>query len=170
MAQFISTTKDNVKTLNIKQTVIIEDKVVDNKKVRNVYLGNYGRRQDAFYEGMQAHEMKGSRKSNTIYRLLKLGKLLAEVATKGYNVKTNYFITEDYDDAVKVLRQKEVSEEAAQEVATEEVVAPEEPVVSEEVAAPEEPVVSETVEEPEVSEEVEETVEEEAPEEVAPEA
>ena len=158
MAQFISTTKDNVKTLNIKQTVIIEDKVVDNKKVRNVYLGNYGRRQDAFYEGMQAHEMKGSRKSNTFYRLLKLGKLLAEVGTKGYNVKTNYFITEDYDDAVKVLRQKEVSEEAAQEVATEEVVAPEEPEVSE------------TVEEPEVSEEVEETVEEEAPEEVAPEA
>ena len=158
MAQFISTTKDNVKTLNIKQTVIIEDKVVDNKKVRNVYLGNYGRRQDAFYEGMQAHEMKGSRKSNTFYRLLKLGKLLAEVGTKGYNVKTNYFITEDYDDAVKVLRQKEVSEEVAQEVATEEVVAPEEPVVSE------------AVEEPEVSEEVEETVEEEAPEEVAPEA
>lgn len=158
MAQFISTTKDNVKTLNIKQTVIIEDKVVDNKKVRNIYLGNYGRRQDAFYEGMQAHEMKGSRKSNTIYRLLKLGKLLAEVGTKGYNIKTNYFITEDYDDAVKVLRQKEVSEEAAQEVAPEEVVAPEEPVVSE------------TVEEPEVSEEVEETVEEEAPEEVAPEA
>ena len=158
MAQFISTTKDNVKTLNIKQTVIIEDKVVDNKKVRNVYLGNYGRRQDAFYEGMQAHEMKGSRKSNTFYRLLKLGKLLAEVNIKGYNIKTNYFITEDYDDAVKVLRQKEVSEEAAQEVATEEVVAPEEPVVSE------------TVEEPEVSEEVEETVEEEAPEEVAPEA
>ena len=158
MAQFISTTKDNVKTLNIKQTVIIEDKVVDNKKVRNIYLGNYGRRQDAFYEGMQAHEMKGSRKSNTVYRLLKLGKLLAEVGTKGYNVKTNYFITEDYDDAVKVLRQKEVSEEAAQEVATEEVVAPEEPVVSE------------TVEEPEVSEEVEEAVEEEAPEEVAPEA
>lgn len=143
MAQFISTTKDNVKTLNIKQTVIIEDKVVDNKKVRNVYLGNYGRRQDAFYEGMQAHEMKGSRKSNTIYRLLKLGKLLAEVGTKGYNVKTNYFITEDYDDAVKVLRQKEVSEEAAQVVATEEVVAPEEQVVSETV---------------------EETVEEEAPE------
>ena len=158
MVQFISTTKDNVKTLNIKQTVIIEDKVVDNKKVRNVYLGNYGRRQDAFYEGMQAHEMKGSRKSNTVYRLLKLGKLLAEVGTKGYNVKTNYLITEDYDDAVKVLRQKEVSGEAAQEVATEEVVAPEEPVVSE------------TVEEPEVSEEVEETVEEEAPEEVAPEA
>ena len=154
MAQFISTTKDNVKTLNIKQTVIIEDKVVDSKKVRNIYLGNYGRRQDAFYEGMQAHEMKGSRKSNTIYRLLKLGKLLAEVGTKGYNIKTNYFITEDYDDAVKVLRQKEVSEEAAQE----------------EVVAPEEPVVSETVEEPEVSEEVEETVEEEAPEEVAPEA
>lgn len=154
MAQFISTTKDNVKTLNIKQTVIIEDKVVDNKKVRNIYLGNYGRRQDAFYEGMQAHEMKGSRKSNTFYRLLKLGKLLAEVGTKGYNVKTNYFITEDYDDAVKILRQKEVSEEAAQE----------------EVVAPEEPVVSETVEEPEVSEEVEETVEEEAPEEVAPEA
>ena len=158
MAQFISTTKDNVKTLNIKQTVIIEDKVVDNKKVRNVYLGNYGRRQDAFYEGMQAHEMKGSRKSNTVYRLLKLGKLLAEVGTKGYNIKTNYLITEDYDDAVKVLRQKEVSEEVAQEVATEEVVAPEEPVVSE------------TVEEPEVSEEAEETVEEEAPEEVAPEA
>ena len=158
MAQFISTTKDNVKTLNIKQTVIIEDKVVDNKKVRNVYLGNYGRRQDAFYEGMQAHEMKGSRKSNTFYRLLKLGKLMAEVNIKGYNIKTNYFITEDYDDAVKVLRQKEVSEEAAQEVATEEVVAPEEPEVSE------------TVEEPEVSEEVEETVEEEAPEEVAPEA
>ena len=159
MAQFISTTKDNVKTLNIKQTVIIEDKVVDNKKVRNVYLGNYGRRQDAFYEGMQAHEMKGSRKSNTFYRLLKLGKLLAEVGTKGYNVKTNYFITEDYDDAVKVLRQKEVSEEVAQEevVATEEVVAPEEPVVSEEVA--QEEVVA-----------TEETVEEEAPEEVAPEA
>ena len=162
MAQFISTTKDNVKTLNIKQTVIIEDKVVDNKKVRNIYLGNYGRRQDAFYEGMQAHEMKGSRKSNTVYRLLKLGKLLAEVGTKGYNVKTNYFITEDYDDAVKVLRQKEVSEEVAQK----EVVAPEEPEVSEEVAQEEAVATEEVVapEEPEVSEEVEETVEEEAPE------
>lgn len=104
MAQFINTTKDNVKALNTKQTVIIEEKIVDNKKVRNVYLGNYKRRQDAFYEGMQAHEMKGSRKEGTFYRLLKLGKLLAEVSKKGYNTKTNYLITDDYNDETVVTR------------------------------------------------------------------
>lgn len=124
MAQFINTTKDNVKALNAKQTVIVETVIVDNKKVRNVYLGNYKRRQDAFYEGMATSDMKASRKTQKSYRLLKLSKLLAEVSVKGYNTKTNYFITEDYsDDQVIVHAQPEIEPEAEAVVETEEVAA-----------------------------------------------
>lgn len=105
MAKFINTTKDNVKNLNEKQTVIVETIIEDNKKVRNVYLGNYKRRQDAYYEGMATSDMKASRKTQKSYRLLKLAKLLAEVSVKGYNTKTNYLITEDYDDEKVVKRE-----------------------------------------------------------------
>lgn len=118
MAQYINTTKDNVKNLNSKQTVIVETVIADNKKTRNVYLGNYKRRQDAYYEGMVANDMKASRKTGTTYRLLKLGKLLAEVSVKGYNTKTNYLITENYkDDTVIVRPVEEVTEEATPAIA-----------------------------------------------------
>ena len=110
MANFINTTKDNVKNLNEKQTVIVETKIEDNKKVRNIYLGNYKRRQDAYYEGMVASDMKASRKTGTSYRLLKLGKLLAEVGKKGYNTKTNYLITDNYDNDQVVKREVAVAE------------------------------------------------------------
>ncbi len=114
MANFINTTKDNVKNLNEKQTVIVETIIEDNKKVRNVYLGNYKRRQDAYYEGMVASDMKASRKTQKSYRLLKLAKLLAEVSVKGYNTKTNYLITDNYNDEQVIVRAKaeEVAEEA----------------------------------------------------------
>lgn len=103
MAQFNNTTKDNIKNLNSKQTVIVETVTVDGKKTRNVYLGNYKRRKDAYYEGMAANGMKASRKEQKEYRLLKLSKLLAEVSVKGYNTKTNYLITDNYNDEEPVV-------------------------------------------------------------------
>lgn len=114
MAKFINTTKDNVKNLNEKQTVIVETIIEDNKKVRNVYLGNYKRRQDAYYEGMATSDMKASRKTQKSYRLLKLAKLLAEVSVKGYNTKTNYFITDNYNDEEVVKRAEEVTTAVAE--------------------------------------------------------
>lgn len=114
MANFINTTKDNVKNLNEKQTVIVETVIEDNKKVRNVYLGNYKRRQDAYYEGMVTSNMKASRKTQKSYRLLKLGKLLAEVSVKGYNTKTNYLITDNYNDEQVVKRAEEVTTAVAE--------------------------------------------------------
>lgn len=114
MANFINTTKDNVKNLNEKQTVIVETVTNEGKKTRNVYLGNYKRRQDAYFEGMVASGMKASRKEQKEYRLLKLSKLLAEVSVKGYNTKTNYLITDNYNDEQVIVRAKteEVAEEA----------------------------------------------------------
>ena len=114
-----STEKKDIINLNPKQTVIVEVVTTDNKKTCNVYLGNYKRRQDAYYLGMVPNEMKEVRKGETKkhYRLLKLFKLLAEVSVKGYNTKTNYLITETYDNAVVVKHdQPNVPEEAPAEV------------------------------------------------------
>lgn len=107
MANYNNTTKDNVKTLNPKQTVIVELITEAGKKVKNIYLGNFKRRQDAFYIGMEG--MKGTRKGEVKkeYRLLKLAKALAEVSVKGYNIKTNYLITENYNDEAYVVNVKE---------------------------------------------------------------
>ena len=104
-----NSTKDAVKALNNKQTVIIETVTENGKKTRNVYAGNFKRRQDAYYIGMEG--MKAVRKGETTkeYRLLKLGKLIAEVSKKGYNTKTNYLITEDYNDETVVKRTEEVT-------------------------------------------------------------
>lgn len=115
MANFINTTKDNVKNLNEKQTVIVETITNEGKKTRNVYLGNYKRRQDAYFEGMVASGMKASRKEQKEYRLLKLSKLLAEVSVKGYNTKTNYLITDNYNDEEVVVRAKAEEEAPAVE-------------------------------------------------------
>lgn len=115
MAQFNNTTKKDIKDLNPKQTVILE-LVTDpeSKKTLNVYLGNWKRRQDAYYIGMVGNNMKEVRKGDTKkhYRLLKLSKLLAEVGVPGYNTKTNYLITESYDNDV-VVKQPNVPEEVA---------------------------------------------------------
>jgi len=109
MAQFNNTTKKDIKDLNPKQTVIIEVVTKDGKKAVNVYLGNWKRRQDAFYLGMVANGMKEVRKGEETkhYRLLKLSKLLAEVGVPGYNTKTNYLITEGYNNDEVVARPKE---------------------------------------------------------------
>lgn len=115
MAQFNNTTKKDIKDLNPKQTVILE-LVTDSegKKTLNVYLGNWKRRQDAYYIGMVGSDMKEVRKGDTKkhYRLLKLSKVLAEVSVPGYNTKTNYLITESYDNDV-VVKQPNVPEEVA---------------------------------------------------------
>lgn len=132
MAQFNTTTKDNVKALNQKQTVIVETVTTNGKKTRNVYLGNYKRRQDAYYLGMVENGMKTVRKGETLksYRLLKLSKLLAEVSVKGYNTKTNYLTVDTYTEDTYTVR-------AAADVPAE--AAPEEPViVPDEEMAPEE--------------------------------
>lgn len=117
MAQFNNTTKKDVKDLNPKQTVIIEAVIKDNKKVVNIYLGNWKRRQDAYYLGMVAEGMKEVRKGEETkhYRLLKLSKLLAEVGAPGYNTKTNYLIIEGYNNDEVVARAKE--EKLPEEVA-----------------------------------------------------
>lgn len=119
MANFINTTKDNVKNLNEKQTVIVETVTNEGKKTRNVYLGNYKRRQDAYFEGMVASGMKASRKEQKEYRLLKLSKLLAEVSVKGYNTKTNYLITDNYNDEQVIVRAKAEEEAPAEAPAAE---------------------------------------------------
>lgn len=114
--KYINSTKDNVKNLNTKQTVIVEDIDENGKKSRNVYAGNFKRRQDAFYLGMEG--MKATRKGETkkSYRLLKLGKLLAEVGKKGYNTKTSYLIAEEYSQE-PVVYTKPAAEEVTEEPA-----------------------------------------------------
>lgn len=118
-----NSTKDAVKALNNKQTVIIETVTENGKKTRNIYAGNFKRRQDAYYIGMEG--MKAVRKGETTkeYRLLKLGKLIAEVSKKGYNTKTNYFVAENYsEEPVKYIK-PEAAEEPAAEVTETEAVA-----------------------------------------------
>lgn len=117
-----NSTKDAVKALNNKQTVIIETVTTTDEKgkaktVKNVYAGNFKRRQDAYYIGMEG--MKAVRKGETTkeYRLLKLGKLIAEVSKKGYNTKTNYFIAENYSEEPVKYAKPETAEEPAAEVA-----------------------------------------------------
>lgn len=140
MNTYNNTTKANVKDLNAKQTVIIEVVTTtegDKKKVvKNIYLGNWKRRRDAYYLGMVEDEMKEVRKGETTksYRLLKLSKALAEVSVPGYNTKTNYLLIEGYNNETPVA----ISE--APKEAPEEVEAPEEAtdVVVEEEAAEEE--------------------------------
>ena len=119
--KYIATTKKDVQNLNVKQTVIIETVTENGKKTRNIYIGNFKRRRDAFYIGMEG--MKAVRKGETTkeYRLLKLDKLIAEVSAKGYNTKTNYLISEDYKEDEKVVWTKPEAE------TTEEVVAEEQP-------------------------------------------
>lgn len=116
-----NSTKDAIKALNDKQTVIIETVTENGKKTRNVYAGNFKRRQDAFYIGMEG--MKPVRKGETTkeYRLLKLGKLIAEVSKKGYNTKTNYLVAENYsEEPVKYIKPETAEEAPAAEPAAEE--------------------------------------------------
>lgn len=128
MNTYNNTTKKDIKDLNAKQTVIIEVVTTiegDKKKVvKNIYLGNWKRRQDAYYLGMVEDGMKVIRKGEVTksYRLLKLSKALAEVSVPGYNTKTNYLIIEGYNDEAVIVRTKEV--EVPEEVA----VNPESPV------------------------------------------
>lgn len=133
MNTYNNTTKANVKDLNAKQTVIIEVVTTtenDKKKVvKNIYLGNWKRRRDAYYLGMVEDGMKEVRKGETTksYRLLKLSKALAEVSVPGYNTKTNYLITEAYNnDAVVTVPENEAAPEVPEEEKTEEVVPEEE--------------------------------------------
>ena len=120
MNTYNNTTKKDIKDLNAKQTVIIEVVTTtegDKKKVvKNIYLGNWKRRQDAYYLGMVEDGMKVIRKGETTknYRLLKLSKALAEVSVPGYNTKTNYLITESYDNDVVVKHDRpNIPEEVA---------------------------------------------------------
>lgn len=92
-------TKDAVKALNPKQTVIVEETIQEGKKTRTVYAGNFKKRAAAYHIGMEGLE-KATRKEpvKRSYRLLKLAKLLAEVSVKGYNTKTNYRVAESYSE------------------------------------------------------------------------
>ena len=94
MAKYIYTevTKDAVKALEPKQTVIVEDLAEGKVKTRKVYLANWKDRRHAFAVYQANSDMKTSRKDKVRrFRLLKLHRLLDEVKVPGYNTKTIYY-------------------------------------------------------------------------------
>lgn len=83
--------KETVKTLEPKQTVIVEDLQEGKDKKRTVYLGNWKDRRHAFAVYKEDNNMKTCRKDKIRrFRLLKLHRLLDEVKVPGYNTKTVY--------------------------------------------------------------------------------
>lgn len=95
MEKYIYTevTKDAVKAMEPKQTVIVEDLQEGKNKKRTVYLGNWKDRRHAFAFYQANNDMKTSRKDKIRrFRLLKLHRLLEEVKVPGYNTKTIYHV------------------------------------------------------------------------------
>lgn len=94
MEKYIYTeaTKDAVKAMEPKQTVIVEDLQEGKNKKRTVYLGNWKDRRHAFAVYQANNDMKTSRKDKIRrFRLLKLHRLLDELRVPGYNAKTVYY-------------------------------------------------------------------------------
>lgn len=94
--------KNDVKKLNNRQTVMIETINTKGKIETNVYLGNFTRRSDAYYNCYVKGEFKPIYKGETTksYRLLKLFRTLKEVSET--EMKVNWLKLEDYKpDPVK---------------------------------------------------------------------
>ena len=108
--------KKTAKGLNLKQTVLIETVVENNKTSINVYMNNSRKRSEAFYE-MYKDAFKPSKKKDEVqksYRLLKFQKALDEIGNKGAKEGVSFFQSETYKpDPVK-----EVKETPAEEAET----------------------------------------------------
>lgn len=100
--------RNEVKKLNQKQTVLLETITSNGKVETNVYLGNFCKRSEAYYDCYVAGEFKPVRKGDVtkFYRLLKLFRFLDE--TKDNDQKKNpihYFKLEAYKpDPVKEVK------------------------------------------------------------------
>ena len=112
--------KASAKKLNLKQTVLIETIVENNKTAINVYMNNSRKRSEAFYE-MYKDNFKPSKKKDEVqksYRLLKFQKALDEIGNKGAKEGVSFFQSETYKaDPVKEV--KETSAEEAETTETE---------------------------------------------------
>lgn len=122
MANYNNIDKKAVKALNQKQTVLIETITNEGKVETNVYLGNFHKRSEAYYEGYVAGEFKPTRKGDTTksYRLLKLFKFINETANNDQKKSPiHYHKLETYKpDPVKEVKAEaaEASAEPAAEV------------------------------------------------------
>lgn len=100
--------RNEVKKLNQKQTILIET-ITDNGKVEtNVFLGNFCKRSEAYYDCYVAGEFKPVRKGDTtkFYRLLKLYRFIDETANNDQKKSPiHYFKLETYKaDPVKEVK------------------------------------------------------------------
>ena len=117
--------RNEVKKLNQKQTILIETITSDGKVETNIYLGNFRKRSEAYYDCYVAGEFKPVRKGDVTksYRLLKLFKFIAETANNDQKKNPiHYFKLEAYKaDPVKEVKAEatEAQAEEATEVAAE---------------------------------------------------
>lgn len=100
--------RNEVKKLNQKQTILIETIVNEGKVEVNIYLGNFRKRSEAYYDCYVAGEFKPVRKGDVTksYRLLKLFKFIAETANNDQKKSPiHYFKLEAYKpDPVKAVK------------------------------------------------------------------
>lgn len=115
--------KKTAKGLNLKQTVLIETVVENNKTSINVYMNNSRKRSEAFYE-MYKDAFKPSKKKDEVqksYRLLKFQKALDEIGNKGAKEGVSFYQSETYKadptpkEKVKETPAEETGEDAVEE-------------------------------------------------------
>ena len=112
--------RNEVKKLNQKQTILIEVITTDGKVETNIYLGNFRKRSEAYYDCYVAGEFKPVRKGDVTksYRLLKLHRFIDETANNDQKKSPiHYFKLEAYKaDPVKEVKaeESETANEAGQ--------------------------------------------------------
>ena len=118
----IQINRNDVKKLNQKQTILIEVITNEGKVETNIYLGNFRKRSEAYYDCYVAGEFKPVHKGDVTksYRLLKLFKFIAETANNDQKKSPiHYFKLEAYKpDPVKEVKVE--TEEPAVEPETKE--------------------------------------------------
>ena len=123
MAQYTNIDKKTAKGLNLKQTVVIETVVENNKTNINVYLNNSRKRSEAYYGIFKAQGFAFSKKKDEVqksYRILKLHKALDEIGDKGAKEGVRFYKSDEYaPDPVKEPKVKE-EEKTDEAPATEE--------------------------------------------------
>ena len=117
--------RNEVKKLNQKQTILIEVITSDGKVETNIYLGNFRKRSEAYYDCYVAGEFKPVRKGDTTksYRLLKLHRFIDETANNDQKKSPiHYFKLEAYKaDPVKGVKAEATEEKVLDAVVTEDV-------------------------------------------------
>lgn len=117
--------RNEVKKLNQKQTILIEVITSDGKVETNIYLGNFRKRSEAYYDCYVAGEFKPVRKGDVTksYRLLKLHRFIDETANNDQKKSPiHYFKLEAYKpDPVKEVKAEATEEKNTDAVVTEDV-------------------------------------------------